>query len=328
MNLNELGGYDMPEGNQKRPMNTDFNGLLLLLKKQGYPARTVSTQHLPELQEEIQGRFKRGLLDEEFYRTRLSFFEFRVPETLPNARSIIVAAVPRPQAEATFTFKGKMRSLILPPTYVAYQRVTDHVSEIVVDYLNKSGYKIAKTLLPLKLLAVRSGLAKYGMNNITYISGLGSFYELVAVYSDLPCKNDSWQQAQIMERCQNCQACRQACPTGAISNDQFLLHAERCIVFHNEKKGDIPFPDWIKPFWHNCLYGCMYCQRACPEDKPFLKWIGEKEEFSQEETKLILKGNLPDHLTEATLQKLKNLDLADSDSLDNLPRNLRVFFET
>jgi len=93
-------------------------------------------------------------------------------------------------------------------------------------------------------------------------------------------------------------------------------------------KGSIPFPDWIKPSWHNCLYGCMHCQRACPEDRQFLNWIGEKEEFTQEETELILKGNLPDRLTEATLQKLKNLDLADADSLDNLPRNLRIFFQT
>jgi hypothetical protein len=61
-------------------------------------------------------------------------------------------------------------------------------------------------------------------------------------------------------------------------------------------------------------------------DKPFLNWVVEKEEFSPEETDLLLKGQSLDRLPSSTLEKLKNLDLADPDSLDNLPRNLRVFF--
>jgi epoxyqueuosine reductase len=127
-----------------------------------------------------------------------------------------------------------------------------------------------------------------------------------------------------MKRCQNCQACRKACPTGAISSDRFLLHAERCIVFHGEKKGDIPFPSWIDPSWHNCLYGCLHCQRVCPEDKEFLQWIDEKEEFSEEETGLLLEGITRDQLPATTAKKLEYLDLIDS--LDSLPRNLGVFF--
>ena len=59
-----------------------------------------------------------------------------------------------------------------------------------------------------------------------------------------------------------------------------------------------------------------------------MNWIGEKEEFSQEETELLLRGRLLDHLPSTILEKLKNLDLADSESLDNLPRNLRVFFDS
>ena len=316
------------ETNRKELIDHDTGEVLSALEQRDYRGQIVSTIHLPELQEEIQGRFKKGLFDEEFYRTRLSFFDFKIPDALPNAKSIIVAAVPRPQAQATFTSKEKKRSLILPPTYAAYNGTTNRVTEVLNGTLKKKGYSTAQTLLPLKLLAVRSGLAEYGRNNITYISGFGSFHQLVAVYSDLPCRSDSWQEPRMMKQCENCQACLRSCPTGAISSDRFLLHAERCIVFHNEKKGSIPFPEWIKPSWHNCLYGCMHCQRACPEDKPFMNWIGEKEEFTQEETELLLKENLPDHLTEATLKKLKNLDLADPDSLDNLPRNLHIFFDT
>jgi epoxyqueuosine reductase len=285
----------------------------------------VAVQHLDELQKEIEKRFIEGLFDEEFYRLRLSFFDFKAPVTLQDAKSIIVVAVPRPQAQATFTFGGKKKTLILPPTYVAYQQTTNRVAEFLTGILEK-GFRIARTALPLKLLAVRSGLAEYGMNNITYVSGMGSFLQLAAFYSDLPCREDTWRQAQMMKQCENCQACRRSCPTGAISTDRFLLHAERCITYRNERKGDVPFPAWIDPSWHNCLYGCLHCQRVCPEDKGYLNWIVEKEEFSQEETELLLKGQSLNHLPSLTLEKLKNLDLADPDSLDNLPRNLRVFF--
>lgn len=298
--------------------------LLLQLEERGYRGRIVSISRLRELKEEITGRLSQGLFDEEFYTSRLTFFDFDAPETLPHARSIIVVAVPRPQAQATFTYEGKRRDLILPPTYVAYQQTANHVAELLTEVLKKKGYAAALTALPLKLLAVRSGLSEYGRNNITYVSGMGSFLQLVAVYSDLPCEEDGWREARMMKSCEKCQACRLSCPTGAISTDRFLLHAERCIAFRNEKKGDVPFPDWIDQSWHNSLYGCLFCQRACPEDKPFLNWIDEREEFSQEETELLLKGQLLNSLPDTTLDKLKNLDLADPDSLDNLPRNLRV----
>jgi len=305
-------------------MENCADDLLFALKEHDYRAAIVSVRHLRELKEEIIGRLSQGLFDEEFYRLRLTFFDFGVPEALPNARSIIVVAVPRPQAQATFTYEGKRRELILPPTYVAYQQTTNQVAELLTGVLKKKGYSAALTSLPLKLLAVRSGLSEYGRNNITYVSGMGSFFQLAAVYSDLPCRDDAWREAKMMKRCEDCQACLRSCPTGAISPDRFLLHAERCIAYRNEKKGDVPFPDWIDPRWHNSLYGCLFCQRACPEDKPFLNWIGEREEFSQEESELILKGQLVNTLPSTTLQKLKNLDLADPDSLDNLPRNLRV----
>ena len=300
--------------------------LLLHLVKQGYQGRIVSLEHLSELRNEIKKIYDEGLFDEEFFRLRLTFFDFKVPETLPDAKSIVVVAVPRPQAHATFTFTGKVKTLILPPTYVAYQRTTNRVREILTGVFKEKGFRIAGTKLPLKMLAVRSGLAEYGLNNITYVSGMGSFFQLVAFYSDHPCCEDSWREMQMMKLCEKCHACRRACPTAAISSDRFLLHAERCISYRNERKGHVPFPSWIDQSWHNCLYGCFYCQRACPVDKPFLNWVGEKEEFTQEETELLLRGDFSNGLPSLTLEKLKRLDLADADSLDNLPRNLRVFF--
>ena len=95
------------------------------------------------------------------------------------------------------------------------------------------------------------------------------------------------------------------------------------IVFHNEKAGNVPFPAWIDPSWHNCLVGCLVCQRVCPQNKGFLDWVEGKELFSQEETALILEGACLDRLSAETLRKLERFALAES--LNALPRNLSVF---
>lgn len=298
--------------------------LLLHLAELDYQGRIISIKRLRDLQKEIEGRYSQGLFDEDFYQERLSWFDFRIPNSLPEAKSLIIVAVPRPQSQAIFTGKEESRALILPPTYVAYEETKKEVEDLLGDILSAKGYDIASVKLPLKLLAVRSGLSSYGRNNVCYVDGMGSFLQLVAVYSDLPRQKDSWREVQMMKKCQNCHACRLKCPTGAISPDRFLLRAERCIVFHNERNGDIPFPAWMNPLWHNCVVGCLHCQEICPENRNFLQWIEGKEEFSEEETTLLLQGATLDQLSAATVRKLRELSLIEY--LDRLPRNLGVFF--
>lgn len=306
-------------------MDRLVDGLFARLGERGYQARTVSIDHLHSLQKEINGLRNQGLLDGEFYKERLGWVSFQVPENLPKTRSIIVVAVPRPQTRAIFTWNGQRRPLILPPTYTAYKGIIEQVEKLLAKILGEEGYTSTGTALPLKLLAVRSGLGQYGRNNICYVSGMGSFLELVAVYSDMPCEKDSWQEATMMKNCEKCELCRRACPTGAIPSDRFLLRAERCITYHNEKKGGVPFPRWIDTSWHNCIEGCMHCQRACPVNRPFLQLIGEEEEFSEEETALLLDGAPREKLPKETLRKLTSLDVLDD--LGILPRNLGVFFK-
>jgi epoxyqueuosine reductase len=295
------------------------------LRELGYQGRTISIDHLHSLQKQIDQQRNQELLDNQFYQERLAWLRFQIPESLPKAQSIISVAVPRPQTRAIFTWNGQLRPLIIPPTYTEYKGIREQVENLLAKMLNEKGYKLTGTALPLKLLAARSGLGQYGRNNILYISNMGSFLQLVAVYSDMPCEEDNWQEATMLQRCEECELCRRACPTKAIPSDRFLLRAERCITYHNEKKGDIPFQSWIDDSWHNCLEGCMLCQRACPLNKQFLGWFGEEEEFSEEETTLLLNGTSRDKLLAETLRKLARLDILDD--LGILPRNLGVFFK-
>jgi len=284
--------------------------------------RVVSTSHLADLQNEIENRQSQGQFDKEFADRYLPTFRFAPPEELNNAKSIVIVAMPRPPTKATFSWNGKKQTFILPPTYTAYDEKRIHIECTVLEAVGKRGYRIATPKLPLKLLAVRSGLAEYGRNNITYVQGMGSFMRLTAVYSDMPCERDQWQKAKTMKRCESCDLCQKACPTGAISKDRFLLHAEKCLTYHNEKEGNIPFPDWIKPEWHNCIVGCIRCQAACPENKPYLNMVGETAEFDEEETKLLIKGKSRELIPHSTLKKMQQLSLMDY--FNEIPRNLQA----
>jgi len=114
-----------------------------------------------------------------------------------------------------------------------------------------------------------------------------------------------------------------ACPTKAITPDRFLLHGGRCLTFHNERKKE--FPQWISPAWHNCLVGCLYCQKACPVNKDVVKPVKEGPVFSEKETAFILQGQPQNSVSQQAIQKLESLDMIEY--LPVLGRNLRVLHE-
>jgi epoxyqueuosine reductase len=298
--------------------------LLGKLEERGYAGRIVPIHHLSDLREGIEGPHERGLVDEAVYQEYLAALRFELPASLPDVRSLIVVAVPQSAVQFTFRWGEKPAPLFVPPTYLESQHVDKQVEDVLAETLHREGHRLAPALVPKKLLAVRSGLAAYGRNNISYVDGMGSFHRLATFYSDLPCPEDTWREPSMMETCQNCSACRQKCPTGAITAERFLLHAERCITFHNEKPADAPFPAWMDPSGHNCLVGCMTCQRVCPQNKD-LRSMEEEAEFSQEETALLLQGLALDQLPAETAEKLERSGLASY--LDVLPRNLAALLD-
>ena len=140
----------------------------------------------------------------------------------------------------------------------------------------------------------------------------------MAFFTDLPCSGYTWRLPVMMKRCLNCKACLVSCPIGAIDKHRFLLHAERCLTFHNEHAGD--FPDFINPSVHHCLFGCMKCQNVCPENRVKDLWFEEKERFSEFETSFILNKNPLNKMPLSTRNKLERLSIIDDFSL--LSRNL------
>jgi epoxyqueuosine reductase len=225
---------------------------------------------------------------------------------LQGARSVIVIAVPQPIVQLDFVWNGRTHPVIIPPTYD--YGIDSDVATTLNGAFAVSAYHAARAALPVKLLAARSGLGKYGKNNITYFPDRGSFCRLMAFYTDMPCENDSWQEAAPLERCEHCRACFTACPTGAILPDRFLIRAERCLTFLNESKRD--FLSWVDPKWHHALIGCMRCQLACPENISVAGNVRVQDSFAEEETVAILRRTPFDRLPVETQAKVKRVYLA------------------
>jgi epoxyqueuosine reductase len=290
------------------------------MKQHRYKFSTVSIKHLSEIQDAVGKLIRQGMISEQLHRTW--HFYLDTNKNLLEAKTIIVVAMPQSITRVWFKWQGIDYPADIPPTY--FTQLDDSRAENILNgILGISGYKIAKARLALKTLAVRSGLAKYGRNNISYVPRMGSFFRLIAFYTDYPCEEDNWQEVIMMKGCEKCSLCRENCPTGSIPTDRFLIHAEDCLSQSNEAESD--FPQWIQPEWHNALIGCMRCQLVCPVNKKLLNRIATGPTFSEEETDLILKGTLVEKLGSETRQKLDKM--VHDEIYPVMARNLRALIE-
>lgn len=291
------------------------------LKARGFEGRIVSIKRLEDLREGITRFRESGFFDEAFYQERLAGFVFDPPERFPAARSIIIVARRDPPIRFSFRWEGEVKRIIVPPTFLKWQEKDQETLGFLADLVKPFAARVVQADLPKKLLAVCSGMAVYGKNNLAYVDGMGSYCRLAVFYSDLPSDPDEWHEPRVMECCENCLICARNCPGEAINAGRFLLRAERCLTFWNEKPGTVSFPDWIEASWHHCLVGCLHCQRMCPPNREFWNLFQEGEEFTEKETRALLEQSPSAALPPTLMEKLKHWDLVDL--LETLPRNLR-----
>jgi len=273
--------------------------------------------------EQVTTRYERGELDEGLYKQYLEPMLSAAPPDKPEPHSIILIATPSPSIRLRLTLNGLGFPVVTAPGYLrgTKQKPLDLANGILASF----GYSAAKISGPAKAMATLAGLARYGRNNITYVPGFGTFHALHTLVSDLPCSDAPLHEPEMLVRCESCGACRAACPTGAIGEDRFLLHAERCLTFWNEQEPDVPFPDWIDLQWHNALFGCLRCKHACPENAPYLDRILEGPVFDEEETRLLLAGGSVEDVPSVARSTLADWRL--DELFEYLPRNLGVLVD-
>lgn len=293
----------------------------------GYKVQMVSIDHIEEIKSEIENLKAANKDVNDNIGKYLNKFNYKISESLRDAKSIIVIAVPQPMSRIYFTSGSKKHAVIMPPMYLFNSSIETEEKQKkiagITSFLNEilhPDFKVKKINLPCKLIAVKSGLAQYGRNNVCYINGQSSFYWIGTYISDMPCPHDSWQEGSVMDRCSNCSLCLNNCPAGAIADDRFLLHANRCITLRNESSKD--FPEWLNPRWHNSIIGCMRCQIVCPVNRNSITAINDIAEFDDEETKMIMDKIPLNELPEATFKKMQLINFIEDYGI--LARNLNV----
>jgi epoxyqueuosine reductase len=290
------------------------------MEQHHYKFKMVPITHLAEGQDGVGKLVRQGMVSETL--SRGWHFYLDGNEKLPEAKTILVIAMPQFITRVTFRKQGKVFAASIPPGYLT-RADESRAEKILKNVLENNGNKIVRARLALKTLAVRSGLAKYGRDNISYVPGMGSFLRLIAFCTDYPCEGDNWQEASMMKACEYCALCRETCPTRCIPSDRFLIHAENCVTYFNEEETD--FPHWLKPGAHNSLIGCMKCQAICPVNKPYLNKIETGPDFSEAETELILNKAPVEKFSPETRMKLDRM--VEDGIYPVMGRNLRMLIE-
>jgi epoxyqueuosine reductase len=295
----------------------EWAAVLAELADAGWTARVVPAERLAEVGERAR-EAAAGAFPDDVAADMDRWLGFAVPQVGDGARSVVIAAVPRPLTQAVLVHEGRERLVRIPPHYAGYHTTPKKLAATLRAALRPHGLEAADFQPPLKTLAVCSGLARYGWNNIAYVEGLGSNVCLAACVSDAPQPDEHvWRHPVELERCGACGACEKVCPTGAAASDRFLLHTERCLTYHNERTE--PMPAWIEPGWRHAAVGCLRCQKACPENAGRLE-EAPPERFSEKETAAILAATPAAGLPAVTLAKMQRCGLDYSPEL--IARNL------
>ncbi len=133
-------------------------------------------------------------------------------------------------------------------------------------------------------LAQRAGLGWFGRNTMLINPKRGSFFFLGVLLTELDLPAD---EPFLTDHCGTCNACVQACPTGALlgrdAQGAPVIDATRCISYLTiEQRG--PIPRELRPLVGNRIFGCDICQDVCPWNGPKFVQLTREKSFTPRTT--------------------------------------------
>ena len=164
----------------------------------------ISKEFLNNLKEELQA-FKSNESLNNFQKWILNdLYDFNLPNTDFTIESILLIAVPHPFYSKILMQYNNKQYNCLSLVSSDFDQTRKNVQTASEDFQFKF---IETDNLPLKRLAVQSGLALYGRNNITYVEGLGSSLSYIAFFTTLLPKEISWRPVRRAFSCRHCRLC-------------------------------------------------------------------------------------------------------------------------
>lgn len=142
------------------------------------------------------------------------------------------------------------------------KKIEDYCQEHgLCDGINQRAFVDSAPVLE-RPLAEQSGLGWVGKHTLLIHQEVGSWFFLGEVYTNIPLPVNQHIQEN---RCGDCKACLQVCPTDAFPKP-YVLDARRCISYLTiENKG--PIPEEYREVMGNRVFGCDDCQAICPWNK-------------------------------------------------------------
>jgi epoxyqueuosine reductase len=108
--------------------------------------------------------------------------------------------------------------------------------------------------------ARESGLGWVGKNGNLITKKTGSFFFIATLITDLVLDYDD---AFARDYCGTCRKCIDACPTGAILENN-TINGSQCISYFTIELKDQLIPDDMKGRYKDWIFGCDICQDVCP----------------------------------------------------------------
>lgn len=190
--------------------------------------------------------------------------------SLPTAKTIIVAGI----YIGGFTLPawqnawyGRTSRLFLSGFFLDVVKPLEPIANL----LKEAGFKAMvcdssleeKSILPLKLAAVRAGLGWQGKHSLLISKQFGTFLALGGIITDAALEHNTQKE---IDRCKTCDKCQKACPLSAL-DQPYVLNKTACM---SNRLQNEPLPEKVQNVMENRVVDCEICQEACPWNRKHL----------------------------------------------------------
>ncbi len=228
-----------------------------------------------------------SLLQQRLDEGRVTPFEEKDPalrvntaKLLPGCRSIVVVGMPHPfREEDAPSIAGGPRGVVARcargPDYhllltSGAKRLLSLIKKDLPAPLN-GRILVDRSPLVERELARLAGLGWSGENCTLITPSAGSYTALGTILIDRALEPG----APLPQSCRQCGRCREACPTGALT-EPFIIDPHRCLSYITQAPGVVPAA--MRPLMGARLYGCDRCQEVCPHNRELPATRGEPDQ--------------------------------------------------